>query len=75
MTPDERQKLKRILDAHDAAVAAFHESSHAFDGAVAGMRAALDGLAAVNQAQGRALDAVIAANRAALDLLNTDGAA
>jgi hypothetical protein len=55
----------------DLAVAqrALRASSHAFDDAMTGLRTAIDGIGAANQAQGDAMDAVIAATDKALALI------
>jgi hypothetical protein len=61
--------LQEVLADLSAAHGALRRSSTAFDAAVAGMRGALDGIAAANHAQGEAIDAVIAATEKALRLV------
>ena len=65
--PDVRAILADLSAAHSAR----RRSSTAFDTAVAGMRHALDGIAAANHAQGEAIDAVIAATEKALRLFTS----
>jgi hypothetical protein len=63
--------LHAILADLSASQLALRRSSTAFDTAVAGMRGALDGIAAANAAQGEAIDAVIAATEKALRLFTS----
>jgi hypothetical protein len=63
--------LHAILADLSAAHVALRRSSTAFDTAVAGIRQALDGVAAANHAQGEAIDAVIAATEKALQLFTS----
>ncbi|MBI3048801.1 MAG: hypothetical protein HYY76_10880 [Acidobacteria bacterium] len=69
--------METILDQHEEAMRAFHESNDAFDRAMLGLDDTMAGLkrtiAAVldaNRAQREALNGIIAANRAALTLYN-----
>jgi hypothetical protein len=64
--------LHQILTDLSLAQGALRRSSAAFDTAMTGMRGALDGIAAANQAQGEAIDAVIAATEKALALFTSD---
>lgn len=68
---DTNAGLQQILTDLSAAHGALRRSSTAFDTAVAGMRGALDGIAAANAAQGEAMDAVIAATEKALHLFTS----
>jgi hypothetical protein len=68
---DSNTGLHQILADLSAAHSALRRSSTAFDTAVGGMRQALDGIAAANQAQGDAIDAVIAATEKALRLFTS----
>jgi hypothetical protein len=70
---DQNEGLQQILVDLSAAQAALRRSSTAFDGAVAGLRATLDAVAAANQAQGEAIDAVIGATEKALRLFTSNG--
>jgi hypothetical protein len=63
--------LQQILADLSAAHGALRRSSTAFDTAVTGMRGALDGIAAANQAQGDAIDAIVAATEKALRLFTS----
>ena len=63
--------LQDILADLSAVQLALRRSSTAFDTAIAGMRGALDGIAAANHAQGEAIDAAIAATNKALRLFTS----
>ena len=69
MANEMRREIDTILDQHEEAFKAFRAASHAFDAAVAGLRATLDAVQSANHAQGDAIDAMRAANQAALRLL------
>lgn len=71
--------IQQILSDLAAAQIALQQSSTAFDaamrgidGAMAGLRATLDAVAAANHAQGLAIDAVIAATQKGLALVTGD---
>jgi hypothetical protein len=68
---DSNAGLHAILADLSAVQHALRRSSMAFDTAVAGMRSALDGIAAANHAQSEAIDAVIAATDRALRLVTS----
>jgi len=68
MTDDQ---LRAVLVDFVAAQTARRRSSTAFDGAVAGLRATLEAVAAANQAQGEAIDVVISATEHALRLFTS----
>jgi poly-gamma-glutamate capsule biosynthesis protein CapA/YwtB (metallophosphatase superfamily) len=70
---DSSAELHAILADLAAVQVALRRSSTAFDTAVAGMRGALDGIAAANLAQAQAIDAVIAATEKALRLVTSTG--
>jgi hypothetical protein len=70
MTPDERARIKQILDHHDEAARAARATSDALDRLVADTRQMLSDLGDVNDANRAEIDAMLAANRAALRLYN-----
>lgn len=72
MTEPQRAHVRTILDAHNEALAAFHDASDAFGRALLSMRGLLDAVNEANEAQGRAINRMIAANHAALALYNDD---
>jgi hypothetical protein len=58
---DANAELRAILTDLSSVPLALRRSATAFDTAMAGMREAVDGIAAANHAQGEVIDAAIAA--------------
>lgn len=68
---DSNPELRAILTDLSSVQLALRRSSTAFDTAMAGMREALDGIAAANHAQGEAIDAAIAATDKAVRMFTS----
>ena len=66
-----RRRVDAIIDRQDAAIVKLHEAGVAFDRAVAGARASLDGMRAANDAQQEVISTLHAANREALHILRS----